>query len=77
VRQPHPIIAELKEERLRAGLTRPQVAQQLYMSEPALYGREAGKYEPSTLADLDRWAALFGKRVALVPIDAEQNGEAS
>jgi transcriptional regulator with XRE-family HTH domain len=71
------LIAELKQERLRAGLTRPQVARRLYMTEDALYGREVGRYEPSTLADLDQWAALFGKRVALIPLDAEQSGEAS
>lgn len=75
VRRPHPVIAELKQERLQAGWSRGRVAYRLHVSEPALYGRESGMYEPATLADLDAWAALFGKRVGLVPLDAEQSGD--
>lgn len=74
-RHPHPLISELKQDRVQAGLSRGQVAYRLHMSEPALYGREPGMYEPATLADLDAWAALFGKRVGLVPLDAEQSGD--
>lgn len=78
MKRPHPVIERLKQERLRAGMSRPQAAQRLFVSEPTLYGRERGQHEPSTLADLDRWAALFGLRVELVPVDeAERLGEAS
>lgn len=67
----HPVIAELKRERRRAGLTQAQVASRLTVSKHTMQGREVGKYESAGLADLDRWAGLFGLKVALVPIDAE------
>jgi transcriptional regulator with XRE-family HTH domain len=77
----HPVVARLKQERLQARMTQAQVARRLALSKYAMQGREEGKYEPASLADLDRWAALFGLQVALVPIDAGQPaddlGEAS
>lgn len=63
----HPLVTELRRDRLAAGLTVQEAADLLYLSPAAFYKRESGDCEPATLADIDRWAALFGKRVALVP----------
>lgn len=75
----HRVIAQLKQERRRAGLTQAHVARRLAVSIHAMQGRECGKYEPASLADLDRWAALFGLKVALVPVGdpVEDQGVAS
>lgn len=67
----HPVIAQLKEERVTAGLSAPEVAKRIHISTQAMYGREKGHHEPVCLADVDRWAAVFGLRLALVPIEAE------
>lgn len=67
----HPVIAQLKQERRRAGLTQAAVARRLTVSLYTMQGRERGMYEPAGLADLDRWAALFGLKLALVPLEDE------
>lgn len=75
MKQLHPVIARLKQERRQARMTQAQAARRLTVSKHAMQGREVGKYEPASLADLDRWAALFGLKVALVPIDAVDSAE--
>lgn len=79
VKQPHPVIARLARERARARLSLSETARRIYVDRRTLRGRETGVHEPVNLAQLDEWAALFGLRLALVPIKAKRRefGEAS
>lgn len=62
---PHQIAAALAQERRDADLSQQQIANRLRVHAKTVSNWERGYCEP-TLADLSRWAALFGYRVALV-----------
>lgn len=63
---PHPIAATLAHARREAGLSQARIAVRLHVNPKTVSNWERGYCEP-TMADLSRWAALFGLRVALVP----------
>ncbi|HEY9410996.1 MAG TPA: helix-turn-helix transcriptional regulator [Jiangellaceae bacterium] len=69
---PHPLALRLHEERKKARLTRPQVAGRIHVSTEALSSWEWGRSEPASLANIDAWAAVYGLRLALVPIEEER-----
>ncbi|MFI7644145.1 hypothetical protein [Nonomuraea sp. NPDC049400] len=81
MRRPHPLIAQLACERTKAGLSVSAMARRLFVDRRTFRQRETGLHEPSSLAQLDAWGAVFGLRLAFVPIEEEQSadqlGEAS
>lgn len=66
MRPPHPILAQLADERRALGRSQAAVARQLPVSHVTVSFWETGRHQPR-LEDLDRLAALYGYRLALVP----------
>ncbi|MCT9932414.1 helix-turn-helix domain-containing protein [Planotetraspora sp. A-T 1434] len=67
---PHPILAQLGDERRARHLTQATVAVHLHICHTTLSFWETGRTQPR-LEDIDRLAALYGYRLALVPVAAE------
>lgn len=64
----HPLITELRQIRIERGVSQPTLAAWLGVAVVTFKSWEAGRREPRDLADLERWAAMLGRRPALIEL---------
>lgn len=69
-RRIHPIVAQLRDARIAAGLTQGAVAHRLGTNRQALRRWEVGRTEP-LLCRVNDWAAALGYQITLTPEDPE------
>lgn len=66
--RPHRILAQLAHVRRTSGRAQSAVARDLFVSGATLSFWETGRHQPK-LEDVERWAAMFGYRLELVPVE--------
>lgn len=69
-REPHPLVVELKSDRLAAGLSVWAAARRAGLASHVVRDWESGRCEPTVVA-LEKYQAVFGRRLWSVRTEAE------